>query len=151
MLSNYLKITFRALMKNKLFVIINVLGLGIALSCCIVAYLNWDFNEKFDTNHVNAQSVYRLNFVRITNGRPIKNGSAPMPFAESIRGSISQIDKVSRVYPTGGNFKIGDNLFSAGITGVDPDFFEIFSFFQMKALLSIIMEAPHFQKQSIHQ
>ncbi len=128
MLINYLKITFRALMKNKLFVIINVMGLGIALSCCIVAYLNWDFNEKFDTNHVKAESIYRLNFVRITNGRPIKNGSAPMPLGESIRESISQVGKVTRVLPTGGNFKIEDDLFSAGITGVDPDFFEIFSF-----------------------
>jgi len=83
MLRNYLKITFRSLMKNKLFVFINVMGLGIALACCIVAYLNWDFNVKFDANHLNSESIYRLNFIRITNGRPVKNGDSPMPLAES--------------------------------------------------------------------
>lgn len=128
MIKNYLKITFRSLMKNKLFVIINVLGMGIALSCCIVAYLNWDFNEQFDTHHARAESTYRLNFIRITNGNPIKNGSSPLPMAETLRGSVPAIDMITRVYPTGGDFKIGDELFRAGITGVDPDFFNMFSF-----------------------
>jgi len=128
MLKNYIKITFRALMKNKLFVVINVFGLGIALACCIVAYLNWDYNVKFDTNHVNSGSIYRLNFTRVANGRHIKNGSSPMPLARSIKGSISQVSNITRVYPTRGNFKVGDVLFRSGVTGVDPEFFDMFSF-----------------------
>ncbi len=127
MLKNYLKITFRSMMKNKLFVFINTFGLGIALACCIVAYLNWDFNAKFDTQHENSESVYRLNFMRVINGRAIKNGSSPIPLGESIRESISQVDKVARVNPTGGNFKIGDDLFRAGVAGVDPEFFDLFT------------------------
>jgi hypothetical protein len=74
MLKNYLKITFRSLMKNKLFTFINVFGLGVALACCIVAYLNWDYNVKFDTHHLNSERIYRINFIRITNGQPVKNG-----------------------------------------------------------------------------
>jgi len=128
MLKNYLKITFRSLMKNKLFVFINVFGLGIALSCCIVAYLNWDYNISFDAHHVNADKIYRINFVRITNGRPVKNGDSPMPLGANIRGGISQVGKVARVYPTGGNFKVGDELFRTNVTGVDPDFFDMFTF-----------------------
>ncbi len=128
MLKNYLKITFRSMMKNKLFVFINTLGLGIALACCIVAYLNWNFNAKFDTNHQNADSIYRLSFIRTINGNSIKNGSSPMPLGESIRESISQVEKVARVNTVGGNFKIGDELFRAGIAGVDPDFFSLFTF-----------------------
>ena len=69
MFKNFLKITFRNLMKNRVFVFINIIGLGIALACCIVAFLNWDYNTKFDTYHVNTDNVYRINFIRITNGR----------------------------------------------------------------------------------
>ena len=127
MLKNYLKITFRSLMKNKLFVFINVFGLGVALACCIVAYLNWDYNVKFDTYHENANKIYRVNFVRITNGNPIKNGSCPLPLGHTIRESISQIDKVIRYYPTGGNFKVGDELFNTWVAAVDPEFFEVFT------------------------
>ena len=115
-------------MKNKLFVFINVFGLGIALSCCIVAYLNWDYNISFDSHNVNADKIYRVNFIRITNGRPVKNGDCPMPLGESIRGSISQIDKVVRIYPIGGNFKVGDELFRTSVYAIDPDFFNLFTF-----------------------
>ncbi len=127
MLKNYLKITFRSLLKNKLFVFINVFGLGVALACCIVAYLNWDYNIKFDTYHENAGKIYRVNFVRITNGNPIKNGSCPLPLGHTIRESISQIDKVIRFYPADGNFKVGDELFNTWVSAVDPEFFDVFT------------------------
>ncbi|MCK5281414.1 MAG: ABC transporter permease, partial [Cyclobacteriaceae bacterium] len=127
MLKNYLKITFRSLSKNKLFAFINVFGLGVALACCIVAYLNWDYNVKFDTYHQNADKIYRVNFTRITNGQPIKVGTSPLPLGHTIRESISQIDKVIRYYPADGNFKIGDELFNTWVAAVDPEFFEVFT------------------------
>ena len=128
MLKNYLKITFRSLMKNKLFTFINIFGLGIALACCIVAYLNWDYNIKFDTNHLNSEKIYRINFIRITNGQPIKNGDCPAPLGAAIDGTISQIGEVMRYYPVGGNFKVGDELFRTWVSAVDPNFFDIFTF-----------------------
>ena len=128
MLKNYLKITFRSLMKNKLFTFINVFGLGVALSCCIVAYLNWEYNIKFDTNHLNAEEIYRINFIRITNGQPIKNGDCPMPLGSVIKESVSQIDEVMRYYPVNGNFKVGDELFRTWVSAVDSNFFDIFTF-----------------------
>jgi ABC-type antimicrobial peptide transport system permease subunit len=128
MLKNYLKITFRSLMKNKLFTFINVFGLGVALACCIVAYLNWDYNVKFDTHHLNSERIYRINFIRITNGQPVKNGDCPMPLGSTINGSISQIDEVMRFSPVNGNFKVGDELFRTWVSAVDPNFFDMFTF-----------------------
>lgn len=115
-------------MKNKLFVTINVLGLGVALACTIVAYLSWDFNNTYDVQHVNAKKIYRINFIRTTNGRPQKNGSCPTPLAKSIDGSISGIDEVIRYSPTGGNFKINDELFRISVSAVDVNFLDVFTF-----------------------
>jgi ABC-type antimicrobial peptide transport system permease subunit len=115
-------------MKNKLFVFINVLGLAIALACCIVAYLNWEFNAEFDSQHINAEKIYRVNFIRITNGEPIKNGDCPMPLGDIIRQNFSQVREVIRLYPSGGNFKVGDELFRTSVTCVDPGFFDVFTF-----------------------
>jgi putative ABC transport system permease protein len=128
MLRNFFKITFRSLLKNKLFVAINVFGLGVALACAIVAYLSWDFNNTYDIQHVNADKIYRVNFIRTTNGRPIKNGSCPEPLALSIKGSISGIDQVVRFSPTGGNFKIKDDLFRIDVSAVDDNFLDVFTF-----------------------
>ena len=128
MLTNFFKITYRSLMKNKLFVAINVVGLGVALACTIVSYLSWDFNNSYDSTQANAEEIYRVDFVRIINGRPINNGSCPQPLAEVIKGSISGIDEVVRYSPTGGNFKIGDELFRTGVSAVDDNFFDVFTF-----------------------
>ena len=51
MLKNYIRIAFRNLLKNKSYVIINTFGLGIALACCITAYLLLAFNIEFDNFH----------------------------------------------------------------------------------------------------
>jgi putative ABC transport system permease protein len=127
-LKNFIKITFRSLMKKKLFVIINLLGLAVALSCTIIAYLSWDYNVRYDEQHVNAESIYRINFVRITNGFPRKNGDCPEPLGSTIDGSLSGVDEVIRYFPTGGNFRIGDDLFRIGVAGVDANFLDVFTF-----------------------
>ena len=128
MFKNYLTITLRNLMKNKVFVLINVMGLGIALVCCIVAFLNWDYNAKFDACHTNAQNAYRVNFVRITNGYPINNGSSPTPLGNQIRTSIPQVDQVVHYYPIGGNFRVNNDVFRTDVSAVDPNFFQVFNF-----------------------
>lgn len=128
MLFSYLRLTLRNFSKNKLFVFINVLGMGIALACCITAFLNWDYNAKFDAYHADAENVYRVNFVRITNGKPVNNGSSPLPIGEQIKTTIPQAEKVVRYSPFGGNFKIENELFNTWCSFVDPTFFEVFNF-----------------------
>ena len=128
MFKNYLKISFRNLMKNKLFVFINIIGLGTALACCIVAFLNWDYNTQFDAFHADTENVYRVNFVRITNGRPIKNGMSPLPLAAEIKNTLSKVDKTIRYSPIGGNFRVNNEVFRTDVSAVDPAFFEVFTF-----------------------
>jgi len=58
MLKNYLIITFRNLLKNRVFTLINIAGLGIALAVCIVAFFNHMFNYEFDRTHVNFRDIF---------------------------------------------------------------------------------------------
>ena len=64
MIKNYLLITLRSLMKSKVYILINIFGLAIAIGCCIVAYFNYTFNADFDSHHANAASLYRVGSVR---------------------------------------------------------------------------------------
>jgi len=128
MLKNYLKITFRSLWKSKLFVLINIIGMGLAIACSIVAYLNWDFDHSFDETHKNVESVYRINGERTYQNRPQMYGISPLPLGEAIEGNIGEVDAVLRYMPSGGNFKVGDELFNENFTYVDPNFFDFFTF-----------------------
>ncbi len=51
MLKNYLRIAARVSLRNKLYVAINLTGLGFALACCIWSYLNYDYRNSFDEIH----------------------------------------------------------------------------------------------------
>lgn len=128
MFKNYLLITFRNLLKNKLFIFINVLGIGLAVACCITAYLNWQFNEKWDAYHENAASIYRVQFSHEFQGRVNRYGMAPMPLGNYIKQNIGDVDEVIRLIPRGGDFRFKDELFGTGIAYADSAFFERFTY-----------------------
>ena len=127
MLKNYLKITLRSLWKSKLFVLINILGMGVAVSCCIVAYLNYDFNVNFD-NTQDHEGLYRVDMVRTMQGQERLFGMSPMPLGAIMQQNFGEVEATVRYMPSGGNFKVQDELYSENFTFVDPDFFEVFNF-----------------------
>lgn len=128
MLKNYLKITFRSLWKSKIFVLVNILGMGLAIACAIVAYLNYDFNVNFDSNQTEVDKVYRIDAERVYQNRKQVYGMSPMPLAEAVKSNVGDISDVLRYMPSGGNFKLGDELFNENFTFVDPNFFDFFYF-----------------------
>ncbi len=128
MIKNYLLITLRSMLKNKLFLSINVVGMAIAIACCIVAFFNYDFNVSFDQNHVNASTIYRVNSVREFQGNQTTYGYVPIALGNAIRQNVSDVDEVVRYSPGGGNFRIGQELFRNNVTNVDPGFFKLFTF-----------------------
>lgn len=128
MIKNYLLITLRSMSKSKLFLAINILGMAIAIACCIVGYFNYDFNVSFDSHHVNANTVYRVNSVREFQANQTTYGYVPIALGNAIRQNIADIDAVVRYSPGGGNFRIGDDLFQTNVSNVDPAFFDLFTF-----------------------
>jgi putative ABC transport system permease protein len=128
MIKNYLLITFRSLLKNKVFISINILGMAIAIACCIVGYFNYNFNATFDTHHTNASKIYRVNMEREFQNKLTLYGVVPVPLGEVVRQNVGDVEKVVRYSPSGTSIRIGDDVFSTGISYVDPDFFNLFTF-----------------------
>lgn len=115
-------------MKNKFFIFINVLGLSVAIACCIVAYFNWEFDSEFDRHHTHAANVYRVSSVREFEGTTTLYGFAPVPLGNVVRHNIPDANKVVRMSWSFSNFKVGDNLFPGRLAYADPEFFELFTF-----------------------
>jgi putative ABC transport system permease protein len=60
MLKNYLKIAYRNFIRHKLYSFINVFGLAIGLSICMIISL-WVLRElSYDRFHENASRIYRI-------------------------------------------------------------------------------------------
>lgn len=97
MIRNYLLVIVRNLFKNKVFTIINIAGLGIALSVCIVAFFNHMFNYDFDRTHRNFKSIYRITCFRDMQGREQEYGIVPATLGIEIKKEIPGIEKAARL------------------------------------------------------
>ncbi|NUM81259.1 ABC transporter permease, partial [bacterium] len=61
MFQNYLKIALRNLLKHKLFSFINIAGLAVGMTSCLLIVLYvWD-ELSYETQHEKADRIYRLN------------------------------------------------------------------------------------------
>jgi putative ABC transport system permease protein len=128
MIKNYLLITLRSLAKNKLFIFINVFGMGVAIACCIVAYLNWNFSASWDENFSDSKDVYRVQFVRDFQGKKEKYGMAPMPLGNYIKQNFKNVDEVVRFHTTYSDMRIKDEIFGTQMAFADSAFFDLFHY-----------------------
>ncbi len=128
MLKNYLLVTYRNLLKNKIFTIINIVGLGIALAVCIVAFFNHMFNYEFDRNNENFDKIYRVTSFRDMENREQEYGIVPATLGLQVTKDIPGIEKSARLVRAGLPVKKGDDLFPMNISFVDPAFLDIFTF-----------------------
>ena len=60
MIKNYFMIAWRMMTRNKVYTTINVLGLTLGISACIIVYLVVSYELSFDTFHPDKERIYRL-------------------------------------------------------------------------------------------
>ncbi|WP_020531678.1 ABC transporter permease [Flexithrix dorotheae] len=129
MIKNYLLITFRSLWKNKLFVLINIFGLATSLACCILAYLNYDFDRNFNAFHENAAHIFKVNAFREINEEKIPFGIVPQVMGPTIAAEIPGVKNAVRYSSLdGANLIFEDELFKTEVAYADPAFLEDFTF-----------------------
>jgi len=128
MIKNYLKLTFRNLYKNKIFVLINILGLGLALAVCIVSYYNYMFNADFDIQHVHRDEIYKINYTRDIQGRSQVYGISPLALAPLLKNEISENETLVRFFRSNSPLKVGEKNFNKSIGYADANFFNMFNF-----------------------
>jgi putative ABC transport system permease protein len=58
---SYIKVAFRSLIKQRLYSIINIIGLAIGVTTCILILMFVEYEESYDSFHPNAENIYRLN------------------------------------------------------------------------------------------
>ncbi|BAU54396.1 ABC transporter permease [Mucilaginibacter gotjawali] len=60
MIRNYLITAWRNISRNKLYTLINVLGLSLGVSACLIIYLITSFELNYDTFHPDKERIYRI-------------------------------------------------------------------------------------------
>jgi putative ABC transport system permease protein len=68
MIKNYFLIAWRMMTRNKVYTVINVLGLTLGISACIIVFLVASYELSFDNFHPDAKRIYRLHTLDSVNG-----------------------------------------------------------------------------------
>ena len=131
MIRNYLKVAIRNLIRQKAYFTINLLGLTIGLTACllltfyIIDELSYDrFNEK-------AERIYRIGYdVERPNGDKRAQIITEYMLKESFENYFNQIESFVRIsYPYDYYVEYKDKkIYESKISLVDKDFFDVFSF-----------------------
>ncbi len=127
MFKNYFLITLRNLSRNIFFVLINIIGLGLALAVCIVAYLNNKYDADFDKYNSNAKKIFKIESERPIQERPQWYGITPFSLGPLVKNDISGVEEVVRVQMSNSPVKVGEKNFSKRIAWCDPNFFKVFT------------------------
>ncbi len=128
MLKNFLKMSLRSLRRNKAYALINIVGLSIAIACAIVAYINYDYAQKYDAFHKNGPSIYRVFSIRHLNRQDVQYGIAPVPLGPALSRNIAGIVNSVRLEWTNAIVRNHDRVFSEHILCADNGFFSMFTF-----------------------
>jgi putative ABC transport system permease protein len=131
MIGNYLKIALRNLMKYKFISFINLFGLTVGLSCCLLI-LTYIINElSFDKFNDKADRIYRV--TRSWNNSDgeisLNLGTVAPPFGPLLKNDFPDIEKVTVLLPSGNTtFKYGEKIFNeANGMFADENLFDVFN------------------------
>src|SRR5437868_12555908 len=99
MFKNYLKTAWRNLMKNKMFSFINILGLTIGITVCMMIFL-FIMNEfSVDSFHESGKNIYRV--MRGFNKSEQPTAYLSGPYAPALLNDFpSDIKQAVRVMPS---------------------------------------------------
>jgi ABC-type antimicrobial peptide transport system permease subunit len=128
MLQNYLKIALRNLTRNLRYVLVNVLGLGIALGFGILAFQNYRYAHSYDDWHKNRDRIVRIESVKADNDALY--GVCPSPVALDAR-QLAPVEAVVRFDRRRIVVKHGEHIFNEVIHFADTSFFRLFDFNMM--------------------
>lgn len=84
MFRNYFKTAIRNLVRNRVFTIINVLGLVLGITGAVVIYKIVSFEHSFENYHSDADRVYRINLVQANDGDEQRSISVMHPLGPAL-------------------------------------------------------------------
>lgn len=98
MIKSYIKIAWRSMMKNKFFSIVNIFGLSVGLTCCMLIALYLHHETTYDSYHKNINNLYQVGTTSITKGvKPEKSPYTSPPVAAALKQEYPEIAECTRL------------------------------------------------------
>lgn len=130
MLKNYLTVALRNLLRYKAYSLINILGLAIGMTCCVLILLLVQDELSYDTHHQNANHIYRIQ-IQTQNpqtGEMRQRVIGPYRLAEALNVDMPDLTVV-RFNQRSETVRYKQNRFTENrFFLTDPNVFDVFTF-----------------------
>ena len=130
MSSNYLKIAWRNLVKNKTFSVINIAGLAIGLGCFILIALYILDEISYDRFHEKSDRIYRVDSDIRFGGTDLKLAVCSDPMGPTLKKDYPQVEEYVRIYASSGSklLKKGTEfIVEENVAHADSTIFRVFT------------------------
>jgi putative ABC transport system permease protein len=128
MLKNNLKIAWRNLLKGKVFNLINIVGLSVAVACCVLLFLTVVYEFSYDKFHKNLPDIYQV-YLTQNRAKGVERGTAmPEPLTPALKAEYPDVQYISRWGNGHAEVSYKAKKMMQSVSFVDEDFLRIFTF-----------------------
>ncbi|HVS94885.1 MAG TPA: ABC transporter permease [Puia sp.] len=146
MLRNYLLLAIKNFRKHQLFSVVNVLGLTIGITCCLMIFLFVQHEFSVDRWHANGDRIYRAVRVNELEANDKKQDIAWLspPYAGALLNDYpNAIQKAVRIRPDNDLITYNQVAFNEKkVFLADSNFFQFFSFPLVKGDPATVLSDP---------
>jgi len=131
MIKNYFKTAWRNLWKNKVFSLINILGLSLGMAACLLILQYVNFELGYDHFNTNASDIYRVVNDRYQNNKLIQHGTITYSgVSKAMKDDFPEVLNYTRILPGGEQIVIYNDKKLPKVTtlAVDNSFLSMFSY-----------------------
>lgn len=148
LIRNYLKVTWRSLLKNRLFTFLNVLGLSSGLGIALLLLVYVKDEKSFDRYHANADRIYRVGVTATFDGKSMNWANSPNATGPAMKAEIPEVVEQARLlyhdygktaFITSGQKKFTEKK----LYWSDPGLFKIFDVPFLKGNPETALERPN--------
>ncbi len=144
MFKNYLKLSYRNLIKNISFSLINIIGLSLGIACCILILGYIGYELSYDSHHQNTDNIYRIASIQTSENRVTEQATCPAPVGPTMMKDYPEIVDAVRFMPTVQRmFRYEDkDFYQSGVIYADQSVFNVFSFELVEGDPETALELP---------
>ena len=127
MFKNYFKVAIRNILKYKMFSFINIFGLAVAMTVCMLIILMLADQKSYDQFHEKKDKIYRI--LSQKEDVPIPIATTPFPLASTLKTDYPIIEEVTQlVLGIGGDGSYNEKTLEMRGFFAEPSFFKLFSY-----------------------
>lgn len=125
MLTNYLRVALRNLLRQKAYTTINILGLAVGMACCILLLIRYELS--FDKHHTKADRIYKVLWrKRAVDGEFYNSRFTMGPLAKRLKADFPEIEDATSSFNRRMWVRTGDRGFDQWVCMAEASYTDIF-------------------------